>query len=66
MPMKLVRKLARVEGYVWCDKNGEIHDDCLDPYRYGPPREEGEEDMRCSPRDHVAVYARHQFVAEDE
>jgi hypothetical protein len=45
------RPLARVEGVVWCDKWGCIHDDSLDPYEMGV-------DGQCAPRDHFAVYAR--------
>jgi hypothetical protein len=44
-----------VEGEVWCNKLGEIHDDELDPYMYGPP-EPGYDDDRCSPDDHEPVY----------
>lgn len=51
------RKLRKVDGYVWCDKLGEIHEENLDPYEYGPP-EAGEEDMRCHWTDHKTVYAR--------
>lgn len=54
---RFVRRLTRVEGVVWCDKLGEVHDDSLDPYEYGEPRD-GEEDARCSTHDHHAVYAR--------
>lgn len=54
-----VRKsaLKRIEGYVWCEKNGEVHEDSLNPYDYDAP-DEGEEDTRCQPSDHRAVYAR--------
>lgn len=45
-----------IDGYVWCDKLGEIHDDDeLDPYQYGPP-DKGEEDERCKPEDHRPVF----------
>lgn len=44
-----------VEGVVWCNKLGEIHDDELDPYMYGPP-EPGHDDDRCKPEDHEKVY----------
>lgn len=52
------RKLSRLEGWVWCDRHGEVHEDTLDPYDYGAPVEDDEEDMRCRPSEHVAVYAR--------
>lgn len=53
------RRLRVAEGYVWCDKWGVIHEDCLDPYWYGPP-EDGFDDMRCTPADHSRVYTRQQ------
>lgn len=57
MRIKQGRKAFRVEeGYVWCDKLGEIHDDTLDPYQYGPPRRPGDDDDRCRPEDHSPVY----------
>lgn len=54
---RFVRRLTRVEGVVWCDKLGEVHDDSLDPYEYGEPPA-GFEDQRCQADDHHAVYAR--------
>ena len=56
------KRLVVVEGYVWCHKLGEIHDDKLDPYHYGEtelgPWGFDGEDMRCQPSDHIKVYAR--------
>ena len=52
-------KLKPVKGYVWCDRNGEIHEDSLDPYQYGEPTP-GYDDPRCKPEDHRKVYARHE------
>jgi len=46
-----------IEGYVWCDKEGCIHDDKLDPYQYGPPRP-GEDDLRCPQEEHRPVYVK--------
>jgi hypothetical protein len=54
------KRLTSVKGYVWCDRHGEIHEDELDPYQYGPPGE-NEEDARCVPEDHRKVYARHEY-----
>jgi hypothetical protein len=39
-----------VKGYVWCDRQGAIHDDSLDPYDYG--------EQTCQPADHLKVYRR--------
>jgi len=30
-------KNVPVEGYVWCDTHGDVHEDTLDPYEYGYP-----------------------------
>lgn len=40
-----------VEGYVWCDRHGEIHDDTLDPYDY-------DVENQCLPSDHTPVFVR--------
>lgn len=53
-------QLRRIDGYVWCERTGEIHADSLDPYNYGAP-DEGEEDARCKRADHRAVYARQEI-----
>lgn len=45
-----MRKMTRIDGHVWCDRHGTVHDDNLDPYEYG---EEG----KCQPEDHSALYA---------
>jgi hypothetical protein len=42
--------LTRLEGDVFCDKHGCIHDDSLDPYEMGV-------DERCDPKDHHRVYS---------
>lgn len=44
-------RYERVEGYVWCDKHGTVHDDELDPY------EMGGEDV-CRRADHQPIYRR--------
>lgn len=49
------RAVEVIDGYVWCDKHGGIHEDTLDPYAYGEP-ESGFEDQRCTPEDHIPVY----------
>lgn len=52
-------KLARIEGYVWCNKLGEVHADTLDPYDYADPLVlDSENEDLCKPSDHRAVYAR--------
>jgi hypothetical protein len=56
-PPKPRGKLTPIDGYVWCDRHGVVHENCLDPYDYGPPEDKGE-DMRCQLDDHVKVYAR--------
>lgn len=33
------RRLKRVDGFVWCERLGEVHDNSLDPYEYGEPAE---------------------------
>ncbi len=43
-------RLRRIEGYVWCDEHGAVHEDTTDPYGYGEPD--------CRKVDHRAVYAR--------
>ncbi len=50
-------KFVSEPGYVWCDRLGEIHEDELDPYCYGEPKE-GEYDERCRKADHRPVYIR--------
>lgn len=52
--------LKKVEGYVWCNKHGVVHEDSLDPYDYGPPTQAGFDDPRCTKQDHRSVYARHE------
>lgn len=49
--------MRAVDGYVYCSKLGQIHEDTLNPYEYPAP-DEGEEDSRCRKSDHVKVYAR--------
>lgn len=49
-------RVQRVDGWVWCDKVGAVHEDTLDPYEYGPP-ERGFDDMRCAPSDHRVLFA---------
>lgn len=43
---------VKVEGVVWCDGHGNVHEDVLDPYDYGA---DALEDW-CSPDDHAPVY----------
>jgi len=48
--MSSAQRYYNIEGYVWCDKHGEIHDSVwqeFDPYDLG-------EDF-CEPEDHRAV-----------
>ena len=52
------RTMKKIVGYVYCVKYEEIHEDCLDPYWYGPPESEDDDDLRCDPCDHMSVYAR--------
>lgn len=54
----MAKKLRRVTGWVWCERHGVVHEETLDPYDYGAPREADEDDLRCRPDEHVAVYAR--------
>lgn len=35
--MKNARRYHTIDGYVWCDRHGCIHDDTTDPYDYGEP-----------------------------
>ena len=45
-------ELEEVEGYVWCDKEGEIHDDTLNPYGYiNSPESDW-----CKPEHHRKLY----------
>jgi hypothetical protein len=44
--------LEEVEGYVWCDKEGCVHSDCLNPYGYV---EDGKQDY-CTPELHRKLY----------
>ncbi len=44
--------LQHVEGYVWCDKEGSIHSDTLNPNGYV---EDGEQDY-CLPINHRPVF----------
>lgn len=46
-----VRRLRRLQDYVWCQGFGEIHANTLDPYGYGLAD-------HCRPEDHRAVYTR--------
>lgn len=48
-----------VQGYVWCDRHGCIHDDGLDPYDYG-----ADDPDLCDPRDHSPVHSAG-YVQED-
>jgi hypothetical protein len=52
MPLSEKRKQAVkyevIEGYVWCDRNGEVHEDSLDPYEYA--------EELCEPQDHSPIY----------
>lgn len=41
-----------VEGYLWCDKHGEVHSDSLNPYGYV---NDGKQDY-CMPEDHQALF----------
>jgi hypothetical protein len=50
-------KYMVIDGYVSCSRHGEVHEDDLDPYDYGPPTA-GYYDQRCSPEDHEPVYTR--------
>lgn len=45
----------KLSGYVYCDLQGEVHADTLDPYDYGPPEGTGQ-DSRCKPEDHRPVW----------
>lgn len=44
--------LQAVEGYVWCDKLGEVHNDTLNPYGYV---KDGNQDY-CTDDEHRALY----------
>jgi hypothetical protein len=44
--------LVHVEGYVWCDKDGSVHSDTLNPYGYV---EDGEQDYG-QPEDHRPMF----------
>lgn len=53
------RTMKKIAGYVYCVRHEEIHEDCLDPYGYGAPEDEDDdEDFRCEPYNHMDVYAR--------
>jgi hypothetical protein len=54
MPKSKPKRVQRIPGYVWCDRDGSVHEDSLDPYGYGPPKP-GEDDDRCQPEDHRSV-----------
>lgn len=54
------RHVYPVQGFVYCDKWGEVHETTgmhgeFDPYHYGAP-EGDEEDNRCALEDHSPVY----------
>ena len=49
------RRLTKLSDTVWCDRNGCIHEDTLDPWEYGAP-DDGDEDARCEKQDHRPVY----------
>jgi hypothetical protein len=42
----------KVEGWVWCDKEGAVHKDTLDPHGY-----DYDEDL-CKPEHHRALFVR--------
>ena len=42
--------MEKIDGYVWCDRHGAIHDDSLNPYDYS-----GDENL-CVAEDHRPVY----------
>ncbi|MGB5811741.1 MAG: hypothetical protein WBG86_14485 [Polyangiales bacterium] len=49
------KRPVKLSGYVYCDLQGEVHADTLDPYDYGPPEGTGQ-DSRCKPEDHRPVW----------
>ncbi len=45
-----------VEGYVWCDKYGEVHSDSLNPYGYNEHDPLTAAESLCTDNDHRALY----------
>ncbi len=37
-----------IDGYVWCDRTGGVHNDSLDPHGYGGDQ--------CAPENHSLIY----------
>jgi len=46
-------KMTEVEGYVWCDRHGCVHDDSLNPYGYA---ESVPGNDLCDSTDHRPMY----------
>lgn len=53
------KTLRKIDGFVWCDRHGEIHTDELDPYDWEP----ADHDQVCKEEDHRPVYG---YFREDE
>ena len=49
----LVRRFEPMDGYVWCDIHGCIHDETHDPYDYGVSADDAE----CGPSDWRKLWA---------
>jgi hypothetical protein len=54
--------VIEVEGYVWCDKIGEVHSDSLNPYGYAEsiPGQD-----LCTPESHRKLYMEQREDAGD-
>jgi hypothetical protein len=46
--------MEKIHGYVWCDREGMVHHDTLDPWDYGTS--ESEKDYLCNPEDHSHLF----------
>jgi hypothetical protein len=62
--VKARRRKVVVPGYVWCDGDGQVHEDVLDPWDYGDASAD-EREMHCKPEDHRPIYVMQAYPGEE-